>query len=183
MEKPADKRAWTNDCSAGHPCHPSRSFWPILILRELSLSPTLDANTLCTLPILHLWLWRMASTTRAIMRAQMPLSIGFRSTIAVRRSFATSSAGIFTKARASPRASFNKNSLQQSFRRSYADVAPVKKRRKFRWFRWLWRLTYLSTITGAGYLAYGVYELRHPDDQLEPDPSKKNLVILGKWLN
>jgi NADH:ubiquinone reductase (non-electrogenic) len=56
----------------------------------------------------------------------------------------------------------------------------VKSRRRFRWFRWLWRLTYLSAIAGTGYLAYGVYELRNPDEQVEPDPSKKNLVILGK---
>jgi NADH:ubiquinone reductase (non-electrogenic) len=114
------------------------------------------------------------------MRAQAPLSIGFRGTAAVRRSFATSSASILTKARASPRVTLNKNALQQSFRRSYADAAPIKKRRGFRWFRWLWRLTYLSALGGAGYLAYGVYELRNPEELHEQDPGKKNLVILGK---
>lgn len=114
------------------------------------------------------------------MRAQAPLSIGFRGTTAVGRSFATSSASILSKARASPRVTLNKKALQQTFRRSYADAAPVKKRRRFRWLRWLWRLTYLSAVGGAGYLAYGVYELRHPEEQLEQDPSKKNLVILGK---
>ena len=113
----------------------------------------------------------------------MPSSIGFKGIATVRRAFATSSPGVYTQSRASPRAIFNKNSLRQSFRRTYADAAPVPKRRRFRWFRWLWRLTYLSAIAGTGYLAYGVYELRHPDDQVEPDPSKKNLVILGKECN
>lgn len=70
--------------------------------------------------------------------------------------------------------------LQQHFRRTYADLAPAKKPRRFRYFTYLWRLTYLSTIGGAAYLAYGVYDLRHPDDQFESDPSKKNLVILGE---
>ncbi|KIN04909.1 hypothetical protein OIDMADRAFT_101786 [Oidiodendron maius Zn] len=114
-----------------------------------------------------------------MVRVQIPSSIEFKSTTAIRRAFTTSSLGGFTRARASQQAIFNKNSLRQSFRRTYADVAPAPKRRRFRWFRWLWRLTYLSAIAGTGYLAYGVYELRHPDDQVEPDPTKKNLVILG----
>jgi len=76
-----------------------------------------------------------------------------------------------------------RSKLQQSFRRAYADVAPAKKPRRFRYFTWLWRITYLSAIGGTAYLAYGVYELRHPEDQFEPDPSKKNLVILGECYN
>lgn len=116
------------------------------------------------------------------MRVQLPSSIGFRSTVAARRSLATSSHGLLSAARVSPRTTLDKTRLRQSFRRAYADVAPVEKKpRRFRVLKWLWRLTYLSAIGGAGYLAYGVYELRHPDNQLEPDPSKKNLVILGKW--
>jgi NADH:ubiquinone reductase (non-electrogenic) len=58
----------------------------------------------------------------------------------------------------------------------------VKKPRRFRWFRFLWRLTYLSAIGGTAYLAYGVYDQKHPDDQFEPDPTKKNLFILGLYL-
>jgi NADH:ubiquinone reductase (non-electrogenic) len=114
-----------------------------------------------------------------MMRVQIPPSIVFKSNTVVRKAFATSP-GNFPLARTSPRATFNKSYLRQSFRRTYADAAPVPKRRRFRWFRWLWRLTYLSAIAGTGYLAYGVYELRHPDDQAVPDPTKKNLVILGK---
>lgn len=71
----------------------------------------------------------------------------------------------------------SRSALQQSFRRSYADVAP--KRRKAGFFRWTWRLTYLSTIGGLGYLAYLIYDLRTPDEQYEPDSKKKTLVILG----
>ena len=70
--------------------------------------------------------------------------------------------------------------LQQSFRRSYADAAlPKPKRKRFSVLRWTWRLMYLSAIGGVVYLGYGIYLLRTPQDQLEPDPTKKNLVILG----
>lgn len=65
-----------------------------------------------------------------------------------------------------------------------APVAPVvKKPRKFRIFRWLWRATYLSALGGVAYMVYGVYDLRHPDDQFEPDPTKQNLVILGMYCS
>lgn len=95
------------------------------------------------------------------------------------RSFGTAS----TRAiRPSSRVILN-STLSQTFRRTYADVAPLKKPRKFRWFKNLWRLTYISAFGGIAYLGYGVWDLRHPDDQFEPDPSKKNLVILGKYPN
>jgi len=102
-------------------------------------------------------------------------SIGF-----TRRSFATSSQSFLTKTRPSSQILTDRTQLHQHFRRTYADLAPAKKPRRFRYFTYLWRLTYLSIIAGSGYLAYGVYELRHPDDQFESDPTKKNLVILGK---
>jgi len=41
-------------------------------------------------------------------------------------------------------------------------------------------LTYLSILGGTGYVGYLVYADRHPDEQYEPDPSKKTLVILGR---
>lgn len=74
-----------------------------------------------------------------------------------------------------------KSLLQHQFRRTYADVAPVvvKKPRRFRPLKNLWRATWISAIAGVIYLGYGVYDLRHPEDQFEPDPTKKNLVILG----
>lgn len=69
--------------------------------------------------------------------------------------------------------------LQQSYRRSYADARPPTVRRKGGFFKWAWRLTYLSTIAGTGYLSWVIYELRTPPEQLDVDPSKKTLVILG----
>jgi NADH:ubiquinone reductase (non-electrogenic) len=122
----------------------------------------------------------MASTTRAMMRLPAS-SIGFKA--ASRRPFATSSRSFLTSARPSSRVLLDKSKLQQTFRRTYADVAPAKKPRRFRFFRFLWRVTYLSAIAGTTYLAYGVYELRHPEEQFEPDPTKKNLVILGACAN
>lgn len=40
-------------------------------------------------------------------------------------------------------------------------------------------MTYLSAIGGVGYLGYVIYLLRNPNEQFNPDPSKKTLVILG----
>lgn len=78
---------------------------------------------------------------------------------------------------------FSRGKLQQSFRRSYADGPPPKPRRRAGFFRWTWRLTYLSALGGVGYLGYTIYLLRTPQEQFEPDPSKKTLVILGMLQN
>ncbi|KAK7529460.1 external NADH-ubiquinone oxidoreductase 1 mitochondrial precursor [Phyllosticta citribraziliensis] len=71
--------------------------------------------------------------------------------------------------------------FQQTFRRAYADVPPKTEAKKkgFRFLRWTWRLTWLSAIAGLGYISYGIYQMRNPDDQPAPDPTKKTLVILG----
>jgi NADH:ubiquinone reductase (non-electrogenic) len=106
---------------------------------------------------------------------------------AARRPFMTSS--FARAARPSSRNLLPKSNLQQSFRRTYADIqsakpmeptTPVKKPRRFRALRLIWRATYLSILGGAGYVAYSIYELRHPEEQFEPDPTKQNLVILGE---
>lgn len=68
--------------------------------------------------------------------------------------------------------------LRNAFRRTYTDSAQPKKK-GFRLLRWLWRATYVSAIVGTGYAAYGIYEMRNPPDQVQPDPKKKTLVILG----
>lgn len=73
----------------------------------------------------------------------------------------------------------DKQQLRAGFRRAYADKAPVKKKR-FGFLRWTWRLTYLSALGGLGYIAYGIYQNRHPVEQVEPDPNKKTLVVLGR---
>lgn len=81
---------------------------------------------------------------------------------------------------ASIRPSSRTPELRQSFRRSYADlVSPPTKRRGRSFFRWTWRLTYLSFIGGTAYLFYHIYTLRTPKEQFAPDPAKKTLVILG----
>ncbi|MCJ1377057.1 NADH:ubiquinone oxidoreductase, partial [Xylographa soralifera] len=98
-----------------------------------------------------------------------------------RRSYATSPKSAFLQSpRATPRTPFSNANLQSSFRRSYADtLSPVTKRRGRGFFRWTWRLTYLSAIGGTAYLAYNIYTLRTPQEQFDPDPSKKTLVVLG----
>ena len=126
----------------------------------------------------HLQTWSMSSSMRAMSRLPAA-SIGLR--IATRRQFATSPQSFVTRARPSSRVHGDKSKLYTTFRRTYADVAPANKPRRFRFFTYLWRLTYLSAIAGTAYLAYGVYDLRHPDEQFEPDPAKKNLVILGMY--
>ncbi|KAK9365511.1 hypothetical protein V1509DRAFT_632857 [Lipomyces kononenkoae] len=57
--------------------------------------------------------------------------------------------------------------------------SPPKKSRFAQVGKFLWRLTYGSAFIGLAYLAYGIYEDRHPVDQHPSDPSKKTLVILG----
>ncbi|KAK4115302.1 FAD/NAD(P)-binding domain-containing protein [Canariomyces notabilis] len=74
--------------------------------------------------------------------------------------------------------------VTQQFRRGFADgdarvPPPPPKKPRFRKLRWAWRLGYISAIAGVAYLGYGVYLDRHPEPQVEPDPSKKTLVILG----
>lgn len=76
--------------------------------------------------------------------------------------------------------------VARQFRRGYADGAapvfppPPPRKSRFRTLRWAWRLGYLSAIAGVVYIGYGVYQDRHPEPQVEPDPNKKTLVILGK---
>ncbi|KAL0253093.1 NADH:ubiquinone oxidoreductase [Diplodia seriata] len=68
--------------------------------------------------------------------------------------------------------------LRNAFRCASTDSAAPKKK-GFRMLRWLWRATYVSAIVGIGYAGYGIYDMRNPPDQLQPDPKKKTLVILG----
>lgn len=74
-----------------------------------------------------------------------------------------------------------RSALARQSRRAYADAAPSQPKKKgFRFLRWTWRLTWLTGIALSGTLAYSIYDLRHPIEQVEPDPSKKTLVILGR---
>jgi NADH:ubiquinone reductase (non-electrogenic) len=76
--------------------------------------------------------------------------------------------------------------LPRQFRRQYSDAVvtpptPAPKKRRFRVLRWTWRLTYLSALGGIAYIGLGIYQDRHPEEQVDPDPSKKTLVILGMF--
>ncbi|KAF2185830.1 FAD/NAD(P)-binding domain-containing protein [Zopfia rhizophila CBS 207.26] len=98
--------------------------------------------------------------------------------LAGRRSYATSRPSlIVNRARWTPRPTFRQIALRQSIRRASSQAPNPKKR--FSVLRWTWRLTYLTTLAGLGWVGYGIWIMRNPEDQPEPDPSKKTLVILG----
>jgi len=85
------------------------------------------------------------------------------------------------------------------FRRSFADqvvagvplgpVVPANAtspppspppKKKAGWIRWTWRLTKLGAAGSLAYLIWTMYDFKHPADQVEPHPSKKTLVVLGR---
>ncbi|KAF1983214.1 FAD/NAD(P)-binding domain-containing protein [Aulographum hederae CBS 113979] len=100
---------------------------------------------------------------------------------AARRAFTTDRSSLLQAARPA----LPKHALRQQLRRGYADqiVAPETKAKAkkggFRFLRWSWRVTYLSAIAGTLWFSYGVYQARNPNEQMEPDPKKKTLVVLG----
>jgi len=73
---------------------------------------------------------------------------------------------------------------RQSWRTFSDDAAPQQPKKKPRRFRtamrWIWRLTYLSALGGVAWLGYSIWLDRNPSPQVDPDPSKKTLVILGE---
>ncbi|KAL1994393.1 hypothetical protein VTN49DRAFT_3062 [Thermomyces lanuginosus] len=96
-----------------------------------------------------------------------------------RRSLAQASRSPLNGVRApSPFASGSRQIAPQISRRAFTTDAPRPKKR-FRFLRWTFRLTLLSGLGLTGYLAYGIYLQRHPEEQFPPDPNKKTLVILG----
>lgn len=113
-------------------------------------------------------------------------ALGLRSA-ALRRGFASAPKAqqlARNQQRATGTVRIPRQSLQQSLRRGYAsEVSPetqrVVKRRGWSFFRWAWRLTYLSAIGGFAWMCYGIYQNRTPADQEDPDPRKKTLVVLG----
>lgn len=68
-----------------------------------------------------------------------------------------------------------------SFSPRFSSVTPPPPAPKKKWGFWktLWRVTYVSFFAAVGYTAYTIYEIRNPKDQKPADPSKKTLVILG----
>lgn len=128
------------------------------------------------------------------MRPLASAAVARSSAMVVKRSFAQAQNTV----RSTRASSLPTQALQRSFRRGYADSgyvekqapvagkpAPKKKRAGF--FRWTWRLLYVSAIAGFGYSAYGIYVNRNPVDQKDPDPTKKTLVVLGEsvpiWMS
>lgn len=125
----------------------------------------------------------LTTLMRSVMKPSL-LSHSFRSASACFRSTQRSLTTTTTHppcSRQRPiRSSFPRVQLHQTSRRSYADtIPPVTKRRGRGFLRWSWRAFYLSALGGVGYMSYVIYMLRTPDDQFNPDPSKKTLVILG----
>jgi hypothetical protein len=148
-------------------------YWILLLLQDA------EHNLLSAQPLQHAPR-PPNSLSMAAASAMRPVVASMRAAMgASKRTFATANSQSFaSRVQPSPRANLAQHQLRQSFRRSYADAVKPKKS-GFRFFRWAWRATYLSAIAGVAYTAYGIYEMKNPGDQPEPDPSKKTLVILG----
>ncbi|KOS21187.1 External alternative NADH-ubiquinone oxidoreductase [Escovopsis weberi] len=125
----------------------------------------------------------MASTPalRALARAGPVASSGLVSSRAM--SMSTASSGLLSRTAARPSVAMKLPATGRvAFRRAYADEAPGSKPRPGkirRTLRFAWRLGYLSALGLIGYTGYTIYQDRHPEEQFQPDPSKKTLVILG----
>ncbi|KPM34896.1 External alternative NADH-ubiquinone oxidoreductase, mitochondrial [Neonectria ditissima] len=123
----------------------------------------------------------MASSTRATAALSRAGLLAQSSRIATR--------GLTTASRVNARPSVAmklEHSGRIAFRRAYADEAPKaipkpksKPGRLRRTLRWTWRISYLSVLATVGYTCYVVWDDRHPNEQVQPDPSKKTLVVLG----
>ncbi|KAM7222395.1 Pyridine nucleotide-disulfide oxidoreductase domain containing protein [Rhypophila decipiens] len=129
----------------------------------------------------------MASTSRALGKLSAP-PLGF----ARARIQSQGASRLLTATSASRRAIATRPTIARTrqattsvlqTRRASDDAAPAvtpKKPKRFRALKWLlWRLPLLSVVGGIVYIGYGIYEDRNPEPQVEPDPSKKTLVVLG----
>jgi NADH:ubiquinone reductase (non-electrogenic) len=125
----------------------------------------------------------MASPSRALTSALMARAgrVGV-SSVAASRAFSTVSRRTALRPAARPSAALKLNGTGRiAFRRAYADEAPKPKPGRIRrTFRWIWRLTYISVGGAIAYTGYLIYLDRHPGEQVEQDPTKKTLVILGE---
>lgn len=126
----------------------------------------------------------MASTSRALTKLAVPQT----GAVLLRQSQTAPRLLLQTSRRtvgARPLFGSTQGPAIRQFRRGVSSEAapvPPPKKSRFRKLRWAWRLGYLSAIAGIVYIGYGVYQDRHPEDQVEPDPSKKTLVILGELV-
>jgi NADH:ubiquinone reductase (non-electrogenic) len=109
-----------------------------------------------------------------------PIAAANLAQLAGRRAFSTRPSLIASRAQWTPRPAQSQIVLRQAFRHASTDsAAPKVKKAGFRTLRWTWRLTKFSALAGLAYVGYGIYEMRNPEEQPQPDPSKKTLVILG----
>lgn len=101
-----------------------------------------------------------------------------------RRSYATTRPSLIAnRAQWTSRPVSHQIALRQAIRQQSTDATkpPIAPKKRFRFLRWTWRISYLSAIAGAAYVGYGIWEMRHPEDQAQPDPTKKTLVVLGEY--
>ncbi|EQB48144.1 External alternative NADH-ubiquinone oxidoreductase [Colletotrichum gloeosporioides] len=125
----------------------------------------------------------MASSARAMSSLRAAAQLAPRAprnaASAGRRTLTTATRTGLRTVAARPAAAAVSRTVARQFRREYADAAPKRPGKIRKTFRWVWRLTYLSTLGLFAYVGYEVYEDRHFEDQVEFDPTKKTLVILG----
>ncbi|KAI8163029.1 External alternative NADH-ubiquinone oxidoreductase [Colletotrichum sp. SAR 10_70] len=125
----------------------------------------------------------MASSARAMSSLRAAAQLAPRAprnaASAGRRTLTTATRTGLRIVAARPAAAAVSRTVARQFRREYADAAPKRPGKIRKTFRWVWRLTYLSTLGLFAYVGYEVYEDRHFEDQVEFDPTKKTLVILG----
>ncbi|KAI1648475.1 FAD/NAD(P)-binding domain-containing protein [Daldinia loculata] len=119
----------------------------------------------------------MASSSRALSRLTSPASRQL--SVPAARFTTTSYPRQLTSVVARTR---TRTTVAPRLARSYADAAPrpTKKPRRIRnIIKWTWRFVYLSMLGVVGAVIYDGYLDRHPEEQFDPDPQKKTLVILG----
>ncbi|KAI8300677.1 External alternative NADH-ubiquinone oxidoreductase [Colletotrichum sp. SAR11_59] len=125
----------------------------------------------------------MASSARAMSSLRAAAQLAPRAprnaASAGRRTLTTATRTGLRTVAARPAAAAVSRTVARQFRREYADAAPKRPGKIRKTFRWVWRLTYLSTLGLFAYVGYEVYEDRHFEDQVEFDHTKKTLVILG----
>jgi NADH:ubiquinone reductase (non-electrogenic) len=126
--------------------------------------------------------------SKAVVRPLAQLTTRIAIQHPVQRSFGTvKSSSPFSKSSSSPSPRVPKPAPTRLFnkpelRRGFAEQLPNKQQVKkggWRMLKWTWRITYLSVLGGLAYTGYGIYRDRNPAEQMEPDPSKKTLVVLG----
>lgn len=127
----------------------------------------------------------MASSSRALALnklATRQFGVARMQQHAVASRILASSARSLTTPSSRPLAAGSIRPIARQFQRQYSESSapPPKKPGKIRrTFRWTWRLFYLSVLGTLAYVSYEVWDIRHPEPQVAPDPSKKTLVILG----